>query len=55
MDDGYAKFVDFKTYCPLCKFADKSSTAEPCNTCLETGGRTDRSPIPIEFVKKERE
>lgn len=54
MDDGNAKFVDFKTYCPLCKFSEQSSTKDPCNECLDTGGRTDRSPIPVEFIEKEK-
>ncbi len=52
MDDGNAKFVDFKEYCPKCKWADKSSTADPCNECLDVGGRSDRSPIPVNYEEE---
>lgn len=38
-NDASTKFVDFRKYCPICKWGDKSPTADPCNECLETGGR----------------
>ena len=45
------KFVNFKKYCPLCKWADKSSTADPCNECLETGGR-EGTEKPVNWEDK---
>ena len=40
--------VDFKTYCPKCKHAKKDQAEEPCNTCLEYGGR-ELSEVPEKF------
>ena len=46
------KFVDFRKYCPICKWADKSSTADPCNECLETGGRQG-TEVPVNYEKED--
>lgn len=52
MEDNY-KFVKFEDFCPRCKYKDKSSTAEPCNTCLETGARLGtHEPTEFKEVKK---
>lgn len=51
MDDNY-KFVKFDEYCKKCKYADLSSTKDPCNTCLETGGRIG-TEVPTEFKEKD--
>lgn len=51
MEDNY-KFVKFEEFCPKCEYRKKSSTAEPCNTCLETGARIG-TWVPTEFVESE--
>lgn len=43
------KEVDFFTYCPKCKNAQKDGTEEPCNECLTCGFRLNtRKPINFE-------
>jgi hypothetical protein len=33
------KIVDFKTYCNKCKYRDYKEGQDPCNDCLDNGGR----------------
>ena len=51
-EESNTKFVNFKEYCPKCKWADKSSTADPCNECLETGGRIG-TEVPVNYEKED--
>lgn len=51
-NDNDTKFVRFEDFCPKCEYKDKSSTAEPCNTCLETGARPG-TWVPTEFKEKD--
>ena len=51
MEDN-TKFVAFEEYCKRCKYEDRSSTADPCNECLETGAR-EGTAEPIEFKEKD--
>lgn len=53
MEDNF-KFVAFDKYCPKCKYHDKSSMQEPCNTCLETGARIG-TEVPEEFVERKND
>lgn len=53
MEDNF-KFVAFEKYCPKCKNQEKSSTHEPCNTCLETGARIG-TEVPEEFVERKND
>ena len=29
-------FVDFESYCKICKHHDKAGTEDPCNECIST-------------------
>ena len=33
------KEVMFSTYCKICKYSDLDGWKDPCNECLEVGGR----------------
>lgn len=49
MDEQNYKFVDFASYCPLCKHRDKKEDDSPCDECLEVGARKDtRKPERFE-------
>ena len=52
MDDEKKKFVRFDLYCQSCVHCDKSSTQEPCDTCLGIPAR-EYSHKPEKYVKKE--
>ena len=45
------KFVNFKEYCPLCKYSDRPEKCDPCNECLEIGANEETSK-PIKFEGK---
>lgn len=49
---GNTKFVNFSKYCPICKWADKSPTKDPCNDCLAVGGRQGTEK-PVNFEEEE--
>lgn len=42
--------VDFKKYCPLCKYHDTPEVKDPCNDCLAIGGREETAK-PEYFVE----
>lgn len=46
------KEVYFDVYCPKCKYYDLDGIFDPCNECLEIGGR-ESSHKPEYFVEKE--
>lgn len=48
MENENWKEVLFVVYCPKCKHAFKSSSDEPCDECLATGGRLN-SHKPVMF------
>lgn len=37
--ENNTKLVEFDKWCSSCKFKDKSSTAEPCDSCLSVPAR----------------
>ena len=44
------KEVDFKKYCPACKYLKKRQDQKPCAECLETPAREDTAR-PVNFEK----
>lgn len=49
MESTNQKFVDFKTYCPLCKNAKLDEHKDPCNDCLNCPTNTNtHQPILFE-------
>ena len=44
MDNQY-KFVDFKMYCPRCKYRNRDENQKPCCDCMEVGAR-ENSHVP---------
>lgn len=46
------KEVDFKTYCPLCKYAYLHNEYDPCCDCQDIGGRIESSQ-PVSFTLSE--
>ena len=51
MDTTY-KEVDFKKYCPLCKFEKLKDWQDPCNECMEYG-MNEHTAKPVYFKEKE--
>ena len=45
------KEVDFKTYCPKCKYEKSEETKDPCNECL-TEGSSIYTSKPLRFKQK---
>lgn len=45
------KEVDFKTYCPKCKYKKLEETEDPCNECLTEGARVNTKK-PLRFKEK---
>ena len=46
------KEVNFRLYCPMCKYYDLKETEEPCNECLAQGYNWD-SHKPINYKEKD--
>lgn len=46
------KEVDFREWCPKCKYADNPAVEDPCNGCLAQGWNID-SHKPINFKEKD--
>ena len=47
------KIVDFKNYCPKCKYYIRPEKCDPCNECLEVGANENTSePVRFEAKKK---
>lgn len=51
--ETHEKFVDFETYCEICKNKDLSATSEPCSECLSNPVNFESSK-PVNFKKKEQ-
>lgn len=47
-DPNKQHIVDYHTYCPLCKFRDKSESDDPCWDCLQEPVN-ENSTIPTSF------
>lgn len=47
------KEVNFRLYCPKCKYYPLGSTDDPCNECLGQGWNED-SHKPINWKEKEK-
>ena len=41
--ENQTKFVDFETYCDLCKFKELNEHLDPCNECLDVKARVNTS------------
>ena len=46
------KLVRFDIYCPLCEYEGRPEKCDPCNECLDIGGRLD-SERPVNFEAKD--
>lgn len=46
------KFVNFRLYCPKCKYYDLKQDEEPCNECLENP-TNQYSTKPVMYKEKE--
>ncbi len=46
------KEVNFRLYCPKCKFYNLKETEDPCNNCLTHGYNFD-STKPVEYKEKD--
>ena len=42
------KLVSFAVYCPKCKYYERDEKFDPCNECLDYGGR-ECSERPFNF------
>lgn len=51
MESENWKEVDFKTYCPKCKYKKLEETKDPCNECLTEGARVNTKNL---FDSKKR-
>ena len=51
-DDTKYKEVDFKKYCPLCKYEDLDDFLNPCDDCLTWPVNLGTSK-PMKFMEKE--
>ncbi len=47
------KFVDFETYCKICKHEKKKDIEDPCNECLDICAR-EGSCIPERWEAKKK-
>lgn len=45
-------FVDFKNYCPKCKYSSYPEKTDPCCECLEFGAN-EETRKPINFKEKD--
>ena len=51
---NYIKFVDFQTYCKLCKHFDIKEIDDPCNECLANAvNNSSTKPVLFDPIKKE--
>lgn len=50
MENSDTQLVKFNVYCKHCTYFNIKETEEPCNSCLEEGGR-EQSHIPARFDK----
>ena len=46
------KEVNFRLYCPKCKYYNDKAEDEPCNSCLAQGYNID-SHKPVEYKEKD--
>lgn len=51
MESENWKEVDFKTYCPKCKYKKLEETKDPCNECLAEGAILNTKK-PLRFKEK---
>lgn len=49
---GDLKHVDYRKYCPKCKYNDQQDYEDPCNECMDNPVNQD-SHKPINFEEKE--
>lgn len=55
MSYDYIKLVDFKTWCPKCKYYKTKESEDPCNECLEHGANEATTrPVRYEENKNRR-
>lgn len=47
-----SKEVNFRLYCPKCRYYDLKETEDPCNDCLNYGSNED-SHRPVYWKEKE--
>ena len=52
-NDDNTKFVAFDKYCGSCKYRNTSATHDPCNECLNVGGRPG-TEVPLYFEEAEK-
>ena len=49
------KIVNFKNYCPKCKYMNKKGNDEPCDTCLGNPVNIlTKKPVKFEEAKDEK-
>ena len=51
MNSNHEKFVNFRLYCPKCRFYELKEDEEPCNECLSYPVNVE-SEKPINYREK---